>query len=143
MRRAEREAQSAQETHVERRAGRQAAAQRQFGVEEHIKAAKGMSLRSQDVRYALNEIEPAASGPFFSELEFDNSAAGIPARCAHAAVRPRRQLHMAALRNRRRQHKAAVVIGVLADEIDPARRVGGDNGIAMEECTKARHDVVR
>ena len=99
-----------------------------------------MTVGSEGGGAPLDIVEPVAAATLGAEpILAERARVDGGARDADAMVTARRELDGGALRNCRRQHEAAVVVGVLADEVDSSGRVGGDRRRTAEERREIVH----
>jgi hypothetical protein len=135
----ERRPERAQERDLERGAGGEPGADRHVGGDERVEAAERHAFRER-ARAALRVVEPVAGARLFAEAPAPRGAVRERrAGDAHAAVVPERQLDRGALRDGGRQHEAAVVVRVLADQVDAAGRRGDRLGRPAEQRDERRH----
>ena len=88
---------------------------------------------------ALDIVDPVAAPRLLAEDVLDRGRPLLPARHDATVVSFREyQLDGRLLRNRRRQHEAAVVVGVLADQVDAPRRRRSKLVLAQAGSTCAR-----
>src|SRR5205085_1030969 len=115
------------------------AAKGHFRVHKKVKAPEPVILSPKDRRCALDVVEPTAAGFLFAEGEGAYVFRDVSAKGADKAVGARRQVDVRSLRNGRREDEAAVVVGVLADEVNPARGFGMNGGFLAEQLLELAH----
>src|SRR5437867_4088046 len=130
-------AQRAQHRDLERGAGGEARPDRHAGRDAEVEAEDQRAVGPQRPREPLHVVEPAAAGRLRTERVLLHLARQARARRAHLLVGARRELGHRALRDRHREHEALVVVRVLADQVDPTRRVGRDGRGPAEERREA------
>ncbi len=127
-------AKSPQQRHDERGARRQAAAERDVRADDRVEPRHLDARGRQHVRDALDVVEPVTA----SRLPSDDVGRALRvvghgvAERADGAVLVGGDGHARALRDHRRQDEPAVVVGVLADEVDTPRRLTADRLAAAE-----------
>src|SRR5689334_20353171 len=102
-----------------------------------------MAFLVQDVRHALDVIEPVLAGRLGAKGVAGNAVGGslLIAPYAHGPILPRRDLDARPLRNRHGQDKAAVVIRMLADQVHAAGSIGSHRRSTAEQGLKVSHVI--
>ncbi len=114
-----------EDRHFQGRARRKATTERHIGGQREIEPASLEARGAKGDRHALHVVQPPLTGLLVAELEHAQRRIGaeLAAPHANATARACRHGRHGRLRDQGRQHEAAVVVGVLADEIHaPVRR---------------------
>jgi hypothetical protein len=125
---------AAQQGDRKRGARGQPGARRHRRLDPYLAAGERKALPAESVRHALHVVEPTAPRRLAAQPVLgDGAAAAAPGGAgrrdvggprAHHSVRPPADLDAGAQGEGQGQHVAAVVVGVLADEVDPPGRIG-------------------
>src|SRR5262249_9738908 len=129
----------AHQTHIQCRAGRQPAANRDIGNDQTIKSANRVARAAQNAGHTLNIIQPIAARGFSAELKCERLRTKAVTSNAHSVVVSWGKLNPGVMRYQRRKYEASVVIRMLANQVDPARRPSRGCGRPSKEFLKFIH----
>jgi hypothetical protein len=116
-------AQPAHQADAQGGARRHAAADGDRRDDPRVEALDLDAVAAQHVRHALDVVDPALAGLLVAQRVGGGIAAQRGAERADTATIAVAQPHVRPLRQHRRQDEAVVVVGVLADQVDPGRCV--------------------
>jgi hypothetical protein len=133
---AEQAAQRAQRRDLERGARRQADADRHVGRDVDVEGRNGAACTAHLVQAAVDVAGELLLGRAVEREGHDGAEIVRAQREARAGGAADRDGGL--LRQRHRQDEAVVVVGVLAQQVDPARRTGERVRLATERGPKAR-----
>ena len=103
-----------------------------------------MSRPLQGIGHALRIVDPALALAAAERVELEADTAPEVGRVDHhAVVGPALAQHAYLAVDRHREHKAVIIVGVLADEVDTARRPRHEHVAfaARERLAEQRHQI--
>jgi hypothetical protein len=121
--------------HLERGRAREAGLARQVARQREVEARHGQRLAAKRFDHARHVVEPATAALAAAGLDLAGGAerGGVDPQSRVAAARGHRDRRAV---DRARQHETAVVIGVLADQVDAAGRPHRQLGRAPERVAQ-------
>ncbi len=134
---AEHRPQGAGERREQRGARRQAASERHRRLDPRVEAGDRCAPAAEDRGDALHVVEPQSAARLLAGAERELGAAvHVRRRDLDEPVVPRREFDARLLRDRRRQHVAAAMVGVFADQVHAPRRLAQDLRRAAKTTSK-------